>query len=409
MKMYRALLLGSVGLGLVSYQAYSSDLIPTALKDALQSGAPMALRVAEAEPAAETVAPAAPADVSKGVTAYYGVADASTAPAWAAEAAMNPDYAAMEPAAAAAPAADTAEATSAPAAEPAAAPAAAPAASTGVTAFFGIATKPDSEQPWGAAATMNPDYAAAAPAVEAPAPTAEATAPADAAPPVSLGGVGVTETYGTAAKPDNEQPWGAAATMNPDYTAAPTPAAAAEAPAEPAPAAVPEAPPVSLGGVGVTQYNGMSAKPDASQAWSASATMMPMEVAAPAAAPAVVNACADALNAEVKADKLLFEMSSWDIDPASYRTLDKLAKLAKDCGGVMIEVGGHTDNTGKPPSNKTLSDLRAQEVVKYLTHAGVDAGKLAAVGYGQDKPISDNATRDGRAQNRRIEFVVTSK
>ena len=74
----------------------------------------------------------------------------------------------------------------------------------------------------------------------------------------------------------------------------------------------------------------------------------------------------------------------------------------------MIEVGGHTDTVGKPASNKTISELRAQSVVKYLTRAGVDAAKLKAVGYVKIKPVADNGTPQGRAKNRRIEFMVTA-
>ena len=72
-------------------------------------------------------------------------------------------------------------------------------------------------------------------------------------------------------------------------------------------------------------------------------------------------------------------------------------------------VGGHTDNTGSVAGNQTLSQQRAQAVVKYLSGAGVDTSQLKAVGYGQDKPIADNATSAGKRENRRIEFVVTAK
>ena len=74
----------------------------------------------------------------------------------------------------------------------------------------------------------------------------------------------------------------------------------------------------------------------------------------------------------------------------------------------MIEVGGHTDTVGKPASNKTISELRAQSVVKYLIKAGVPESKLKPVGYGQDKPVGDNGTPTGRAQNRRIGFLVSA-
>ena len=157
--------------------------------------------------------------------------------------------------------------------------------------------------------------------------------------------------------------------------------------------------------------------PDAGHAWSAEATMSPVTAAAPAPAAAemaparqgAVEACRDALNAELLAGKLLFANGSWDILAGSYKTLDKVAKIAKGCdAGFVIEIGGHTDNTGKPDSNKTLSELRAKSVVDYLMRGGVDASKLKAVGYGQENPIAPNTTREGRQLNRRIEFLVTS-
>ena len=84
-------------------------------------------------------------------------------------------------------------------------------------------------------------------------------------------------------------------------------------------------------------------------------------------------------------------------------------KQAKACEGVSIEVGGHTDSTGSAAGNKTLSDRRANAVMNYLTKAGVPASSITAVGYGQDKPVATNDTADGKRQNRRIEFTVTSK
>ena len=161
---------------------------------------------------------------------------------------------------------------------------------------------------------------------------------------------------------------------------------------------------MSLGGVGVSSYYGIAEKPDATFPWAAPATVY--KVAAPA--PAAVNTCRDVLNAEAKAGKINFATSSFEILPDSFPTLDKIAKLAKDCGGVAIEVGGHTDSTGKAASNKTLSELRAKSVVRYLTGAGVDAAKLKAAGYGQDRPVADNATDAGKRQNRRIEFIVSA-
>jgi outer membrane protein OmpA-like peptidoglycan-associated protein len=370
MKSYRAYLLGGACLGLLSLSAAAKEgQTPPAAK--VETGV---LMVAENEPAPATEA----------------------APAPAAEA----------------PAADAAPAAAAEEAPPMTPP--------GVTEYYGE-TKPASEAPFSAEATMNPDYTAApaaasqAPAAEpasdaaAPAPAAEAApAAAEEAPPMTP--PGVTEYYGET-KPASEAPFSAEATMNPDYTAAP--AAASETPAEAAPApaaaAAEEAPP-PMTPPGQTEYYG-DTSPKTPPAWAAEATMNP-DTGGAAASPATqqaVEACRDALNAEAQTGTILFASSKWDVLPGSFKTLDKIAKIAKDCtADFVIEVGGHTDNIGKPPSNKTISELRAKSVINYLTKAGVDAAKLKAVGYGQDKPVGNNATLEGRRQNRRIEFLVTA-
>ena len=164
----------------------------------------------------------------------------------------------------------------------------------------------------------------------------------------------------------------------------------------------------------MSSYYGVAEKADANQPWAAAAAANPDYTAAVASPPEVtpatqeaVEACRDALNAEAQLGGLTFAVQRWDVTPENYGSLDKIAKLAKDCGGVVIEVRGHTDNTGRPKSNQTLSDLRAKAVIMYLTRAGVPLSKLKAVGLGEDKPVGDNATVKGRAQNRRIEFVVT--
>ena len=75
---------------------------------------------------------------------------------------------------------------------------------------------------------------------------------------------------------------------------------------------------------------------------------------------------------------------------------------------MNIEVGGHTDNTGNTESNQALSQQRADVVSQYLTNAGIDASRVTAVGYGQEKPRDTNDTDEGRANNRRTEIKITN-
>ena len=72
---------------------------------------------------------------------------------------------------------------------------------------------------------------------------------------------------------------------------------------------------------------------------------------------------------------------------------------------VLLEIDGHTDNDGNPDKNLQLSQTRADEVMKQLTLLGINANRLTAKGYGATKPIQTNDTPEGKAANRRVEFV----
>lgn len=102
-----------------------------------------------------------------------------------------------------------------------------------------------------------------------------------------------------------------------------------------------------------------------------------------------------------------FDTGSANISAQSADILKKAAEAIKSApAGTRIEVGGHTDNTGNAAANQSLSERRAAAVKTRLGELGVDAAMLTSKGYGQDKPVADNATVEGRAQNRRIEFTV---
>ncbi len=103
---------------------------------------------------------------------------------------------------------------------------------------------------------------------------------------------------------------------------------------------------------------------------------------------------------------LQFETGKSVIKAYSYDSLDELAALMVKRPELTLILSGHTDNVGKPASNKVLSLKRAQAVKNYLMDAGVDGSRIAAVGYGSTKPIASNKTPQGRAKNRRVEFKV---
>jgi outer membrane protein OmpA-like peptidoglycan-associated protein len=103
-----------------------------------------------------------------------------------------------------------------------------------------------------------------------------------------------------------------------------------------------------------------------------------------------------------------FDFNKSDIKPDSKPIINEIVKLLKTNPDLSLKVEGHTDNVGTPDYNKSLSDARAKSVVAALKAEGIDGNRLDAVGYGEDKPIADNTSDAGRAQNRRVELVKTS-
>jgi OOP family OmpA-OmpF porin len=109
-------------------------------------------------------------------------------------------------------------------------------------------------------------------------------------------------------------------------------------------------------------------------------------------------------------EKVQFKTDSAVLLPASYPTLDEAVKVMKDHPEIKkVRIEGHTDSTSTPDHNQKLSDDRAASVKEYFIKKGVEAERLSSKGYGQDKPIADNNTEEGRSQNRRVEIHITEK
>jgi len=101
-----------------------------------------------------------------------------------------------------------------------------------------------------------------------------------------------------------------------------------------------------------------------------------------------------------------FNQSGTDLRPSSIPTLDRLAEFSRDCRQSGILITGHTDSTGVAANNASLSEARAQAVADYLVANGATTDQLQVRGMGSAQPIADDATRAGRARNRRIEFEL---
>jgi outer membrane protein OmpA-like peptidoglycan-associated protein len=105
-----------------------------------------------------------------------------------------------------------------------------------------------------------------------------------------------------------------------------------------------------------------------------------------------------------------FEPSSWKVTEDSQPILDDIAKAMVTHPEVKkVRIEGHTDNAGDAAHNLSLSRKRANNIMRYLVEHDVDANRLVAEGYGDSKPIADNGTEEGRAQNRRVMFVIVER
>ncbi len=102
-----------------------------------------------------------------------------------------------------------------------------------------------------------------------------------------------------------------------------------------------------------------------------------------------------------------FPVGRADLPAESVALLAKLKRVAEDIHPEQIVVEGHTDSTGSVSINQPLSQKRAEVVADYLQKNGVQADKITAVGYGFEKPISNNKTAKGRAENRRVDIILT--
>ncbi len=102
---------------------------------------------------------------------------------------------------------------------------------------------------------------------------------------------------------------------------------------------------------------------------------------------------------------ITFDIGKANIKPESMTEINRIANLMKENPDLKFEVQGHTDNTGTVAGNQKLSEQRAQAIVNKLVEMGIAANRLSAKGMGQSAPLADNSTDEGRAKNRRVEFV----
>lgn len=125
-----------------------------------------------------------------------------------------------------------------------------------------------------------------------------------------------------------------------------------------------------------------------------------------AAQPLPPGRCAAAVSEAVATAPISFQPASATLTPTGEATVQRIAAILTRCEGARFEIGGHTDAQGSEGGNLALSRARAEAVLTALIAAKAPPGRLVARGYGEARPIADNATAVGRALNRRIEFTL---
>ncbi|MCF8383551.1 MAG: DUF937 domain-containing protein [Chlorobium sp.] len=108
-------------------------------------------------------------------------------------------------------------------------------------------------------------------------------------------------------------------------------------------------------------------------------------------------------------DRIVFDTGKATLKPESQEQLDNISEILKAYPAVELKFGGYTDNTGDPQANLKLSQARAETVMAEIVKLGTDKARLAAEGYGEQHPVADNATEEGRQRNRRVDCRVSKK
>ncbi|MFT6407184.1 MAG: OOP family OmpA-OmpF porin [Arenicella sp.] len=116
--------------------------------------------------------------------------------------------------------------------------------------------------------------------------------------------------------------------------------------------------------------------------------------------------CQERVNEQLSITKIGFASGGKTISKESFALLENIKSIASNCVDSSFDVSGYTDSTSNLGFNMKLSKRRAQAVVDHLVGLSLNAAKLTAIGYGPNKPVADNSTPEGRAQNRRIEFTL---
>jgi outer membrane protein OmpA-like peptidoglycan-associated protein len=127
------------------------------------------------------------------------------------------------------------------------------------------------------------------------------------------------------------------------------------------------------------------------------------------ASPSSLSACQSRLAELTAHNAILFQSGAAIIAESAAVELDAFAQALASCPDSRVYIEGHTDSDGDEQRNLALSVARAEAVVAAMIERGIEAERLYAVGYGESQPVADNATADGKRQNRRIVVSVEAQ
>ncbi|MFO7755407.1 MAG: OmpA family protein, partial [Bacteroidales bacterium] len=108
---------------------------------------------------------------------------------------------------------------------------------------------------------------------------------------------------------------------------------------------------------------------------------------------------------KIVSNGIRFDVGKATLRPESMGVLNEIYTMLEEHPDVSVSVEGHTDSDGDNELNQKLSEDRAETVMKQLVSMGISAGRLTSKGFGESKPVNTNATPEGKAENRRVEFV----
>ena len=109
----------------------------------------------------------------------------------------------------------------------------------------------------------------------------------------------------------------------------------------------------------------------------------------------------------INLDRVAFDRGSTRLTPQAQEQIGNIAAILRTYPKATVVIAGHTDNMGSEPANLALSRARSETVASELRNAGVAADRLRVEAYGSERPVADNSTEQGRAENRRVTLDVT--